>query len=140
MSIRTTLGSIESVAIPALGIDSVIAKVDTGAWSGTLHCTDIEEKDGVLNFTPMGIQSLRTSTRDFDTRLVRSAHGDVIRRYIVPMQIILRGKKYDTVVGLSDRELMRREMLLGRKFLLENNILVDVTLTVEDDHEAEAGL
>ena len=134
---RDIFGSIETVAIPSLGITDVIAKVDTGAWSGALHCTDIYEENGMLHFTPLGKPELATSVAVYETRVVRGATGHASERYIIPITLEVRGEVYDTTVGLSDRVLLRREMLLGRKFLIENDILVDVTLTLDDDHEAE---
>lgn len=134
---RQTFGSIETVAIPSLGIEDVVAKVDTGAWSGALHCTDIYVSEGELHFTPLGKLELATSTDVYETRTVRGATGHALERFIVPITIEVQGRSYNTTVGLSDRQLMKREMLLGRKFLIENDILVDVTLTLDDDHEAE---
>lgn len=136
-STRQIFGSIETVAVPSLGIAELVAKVDTGAWSGALHCTDIREEGGVLYFTPLGDPSLTTTTKVFETRTVRSATGHTVERYIVPVALDIGGKSYETTLGLSNRQMLKREMLLGRKFLIENNILVDVTLTLDDDHEAE---
>ena len=134
---REVFGSIESVAVPSLGIATLVAKVDTGAWSGALHCTDIYEQEGALYFTPLGDPALATSTADYETRVVRGAMGHAMERYIIPVTLEIKGKIYETTVGLSDRQLLRREMLLGRRFLIENNILVDVKRTLDDDHEAE---
>ncbi len=134
--IREVLGSIEVVRIPKLGIE-VRAKVDTGAWSGVLHCTDIHEVDGVLHFTPLGDKKLTAQTKNFETRVVRSASGHDEERYNIAVVLEINQKTYHTTLGLSDRSKMQREMLLGRKFLIENNILVDVSLTLDDDHEAE---
>lgn len=134
---RETFGSIETVAISSLGIIAVVAKVDTGAWTGALHCTDIHEEDGVLYFTPLGNPDLATSVTEYEVRRVRGATGHVVERYIIPVSLEVRGVSYQTTLGLSNRKMLKREMLLGRKFLIENDILVDVTLTLNDDHEAE---
>lgn len=134
---RDVFGSIETVAVPSLGIESLTAKVDTGAWTGALHCTDIYEENGMLHFTPLGDTALATTVAEYESRQVRGATGHVVERYIIPVTLVIKGKLYETTVGLSNRQLLRREMLLGRKFLIENNILVDVTLTLDDDHEAE---
>lgn len=134
---RQVFGSIETVAVPSLNIDEVVAKVDTGAWTGALHCTDVREENGTLYFTPLGNPSLATSMTEYETRTVRGATGHATDRYIIPVTLEIKGIAYNTTVGLSDRQLLRREMLLGRKFLIENDILVDVTQTLDDDHEAE---
>lgn len=134
---KTTLGSLEEISIPALRVSDVLAKVDTGAFSGALHCTGIVEGDGVLQFTPLGDPQLTTSTRDYELRRVRSATGHMVRRFTIPVEIEIKGKTYKTKVGLSDRTMMKREMLLGRRFLLEHDMLVDVSLTRDIDDEAE---
>jgi hypothetical protein len=141
MSDRLTLGSLVTVSLPELGVKDVIAKVDTGAFSGALHCTDISVErhgqDAVLHFTPSGHESLATSTRDFKEIIVRSANGHEDVRYLIPVAIEIDGELYNTLIGLSDRTSMKRDMLLGRRFLLENNALVDVGLTKDLDDEAE---
>lgn len=137
MSDRLTLGSLVTVSIPKIDVTDVLAKVDTGAFSGALHCTGIREKDGTLTFTPLGDKSLTTSTDTYDVRHVRSASGHKMKRYIVPVRLLIEGKEYDTLIGLSDRTVMKREILLGRRFLIEHDVLVDVSLTKELDDEAE---
>lgn len=134
---REVFGSVEVVNLSELGIKNLLAKVDTGAWSGALHCTDIHERNGDLFFTPLGKAAYATSIKQFETRDVKSASGHVDERYIIPITLEIKGKTYHTTVGLSDRSTMQREMLLGRKFLIENKALVDVLLTIDDDHEAE---
>lgn len=138
---RLILGSLANIAIPSLGIDEVCAKVDTGAFSGALHCTDIfverHGKEAVLHFKPLGMDSLATKTDVFTERIVRSASGHESVRYIVPVTLVIDGKEYETAIGLTDRTVMKREMLLGRRFLLEHEALVDVALTKDLDDEAE---
>ncbi len=133
---REIFGSVETVNMPDLGIE-VLAKVDTGAWSGTLHCTDIYEEDNRLYFSPLGNPEYKTSVNEYELRIVRSASGHEQSRYIIPITLEIKGKAYHTTLGLGDRSDMQREMLLGRKFLIENNIVVDVALTVDQDKEAE---
>src|SRR6185369_6495863 len=41
MARSNVVGCIETVSLPALGVTGVLAKIDTGAYSGALHCTDI---------------------------------------------------------------------------------------------------
>lgn len=141
MSDRLILGGLETVSLPELGVSNIIAKVDTGAFSGALHCTDIsvERHDtrAILHFTPSGHKQFATSTQDFREVIVRSASGHESVRYLIPIKIEIQGKTYDTLIGLSDRTTMKRDMLLGRRFLLENNALVDVTVTKDIDDEAE---
>ena len=141
MSTQLILGSLETVSLPELGVEGVLAKVDTGAFSGALHCTDIRAerhgKEHTLYFTPLGKESLATKTSNFKEIIVRSANGHESVRYVIPAVVELHGKSYETLIGLSDRTVMMRDMLLGRRFLLENNAIVDVSLTKDIDTEAE---
>ncbi len=137
---QVIVGGIEPVSLPNLGVSEVFAKVDTGAWSGALHCTHIRVREGVLSFWPLGKKELKIHTSKFEVVTVRSANGHSADRYLIPVEIIVEGNSYETVIGLSDRSKMTREMLLGRRFLMENNILVDVARTKELDDEAERTL
>lgn len=133
---RTIFGSVETVTLPELRCEAT-AKVDTGAWSCSLHCTNIRVEDGVLYFTPVGDKSLTTSTTNYSERVVKSSNGHEERRYVVGMRAAINGVEYELDISLSNRKRMTREMLIGRKFLIENKILVDVNQTLERDTEAE---
>lgn len=137
MAEQIILGHVEDVAIPDFGIDHVLAKVDTGAFSGALHSTDIvyDKRKKELSFNPMGRDDLRTVLNDFEVATVKSASGHTQTRFLIPVTIRLRGGEYPTVIGLTDRSDMGREMLLGRRFLRENNMIVDVALNEEHDYE-----
>ena len=140
---RKTIGCLEYVEFPELGIQSALAKVDTGAYSGALHCTDIKvvkrgkQKQRVLKFTPLGKKSLAQETTDFEETHIRSATGHRQKRFISTTNIICGGREYTTKIGLSDRRDMKREVLLGRRFLRENGIKVDVRINSELDDEGE---
>jgi len=136
---QVILGGLEIVTIPSLGIET-LAKVDTGAFSGALHCTNIHVHDGLLSFWPLGDQDRKVTTDIFTTTTVVSASGHASQRYLIPLTITIQGCDYDIVIGLSDRANLTREMLLGRRFLIENNVLVDVSRTKDIDDEAEANL
>lgn len=136
MTKQIIVGGVEAVSIPQLGISQLIAKVDTGAWSGALHCTNIRERADVLSFWPLGREDLKARTKNYQVVDVRSANGQDAKRYLIPVTLIVGGESYDTMIGLNNRSKMSREMLLGRRFLMENNILVDVSSTKELDEEA----
>jgi len=137
------IGCLEAVSFPGLGVSDVLAKVDTGAYSGALHCTDIKvvrrgkDKRRILKFVPLGIKKLAQETTDFEETYVRSASGHRKKRFIITTTLAIHGKDYTTKIGLSERTDMKREVLLGRRFLRENNIIVDVRINSELDDEGE---
>lgn len=136
-------GSFEKVSMPDLGIENEWAKIDTGAFSGALHCTDIHvvrrgiTRKRYLKFTPLGQQELATETDTFIKTYVRSASGHRIKRFIIHTTIEVKGQRYPIRIGLSDRSDLKRSVLIGRRFLRENNILVDVRINQEEDDEGE---
>jgi len=138
-----TLGSFETVSLPQFGVKNVIAKVDTGAYSGALHCTDIHivrkglNRKRYLQFTPLGEPALASETDKFLKTYIRSATGHRIQRFIIDTSITIQGKSYPIRIGLSDRSDMKRAVLIGRRFLRENEMLVDVRINQELDDEGE---
>lgn len=140
------LGAFEYVTIPSLASGRILAKIDTGAFSGAIHCTDIKvvrrgiTKRRILKFTPFGDEHLATETEYFQERLVRSATGHRQKRFIIDTEIDLEGRRYPIAIGLSDRSDLTYEILLGRKFLRENNVLVDARRNQRLDKEWENGL
>lgn len=129
---RTILGAVEPITVPELGIFDVLAKVDTGAYTGALHCEEIhltKQAGGKqqLQFRPISKRHALQTVTEFRRKRVRSASGHSAQRYIIPVSIIVQGKAYKTHIGLTKRKDMTRQILLGRRFLRENNILVDVS-------------
>jgi hypothetical protein len=138
-----TVGCFESVSLPKLGVVDEMAKIDTGAFSGALHCTDIKiVRRGVvrkryLKFTPLGDPALATETDSFQKTFIRSATGHRVKRYVIDTEITIQDQVYPIKIGLSDRSDMKRAVLIGRRFLRENDILVDVRINQELDDEGE---
>lgn len=52
----------------------------------------------------------------------------------------IRGESYDVSIGLSDRQDMQYEILIGRKFLREHGILVDVRENSDLDKDLDKTL
>ena len=138
-----TLGCLEKVYLPDLGVKDVWAKVDTGAFSGALHCTDIkvvrrgDDRRRILKFTPLGKATLASETDAFLETYVRSASGHRKKRFIIDTAITIDGKDFPIRIGLADRSEMKRPVLIGRRFLRENNLLVDVRINEQYDDEGE---
>lgn len=137
------IGCFETVSLPQLGVLDELAKIDTGAFSGALHCTDVKIvrrgliRKRILKFTPLGDPKLATETDQFIKTYIRSSTGHRIKRYLIDTTIELGGKQLPIRIGLSDRSDLKRNVLIGRRFLRENNILVDVRINQDYDDEGE---
>ena len=139
-------GICEHVSIPELGLDNVLAKIDTGAYSGALHCSKIKvitrKSDGkkVLRFTPSENHSHAKELLKYTKSYVRSSTGHRVTRYLFDTDIVIKGVAYPIRIGLSDRSDMNYEILIGRRFLSENKILVDARINQDLDVDREKKL
>ena len=139
-------GICEYVNIPELGINNVLAKIDTGAYSGALHCSKIKEivrkSDGkkILRFTPSDNHSHAMELTRYIRSYVRSSTGHRAIRYLFDTEIAIKGVVYSIRIGLSNRSDMNYEILIGRRFLGDNNILVDARINQELDIDREKKL
>ncbi len=128
---RITLGAFEKVDFPEFGLNDITAKIDTGAYSGALHCTQIEEVETAegptLTFSPFDHPEITYSTSDYAVKHVKSSNGDEQARYFISTTIKLRGKVYPIALTLADRSEMKWPVLIGRRFLRQNEFLIDVT-------------
>jgi hypothetical protein len=132
---KVTVGRSELVSFPALGINAIEAKIDTGAYSTAIHAHKIwvEEKDGesTLHFdlldpnNPNYVEEI-ISTTDFYQKRVRSSNGRMEKRYMIKTSIVIGGKKSTTDLSLTNRGKMRFPVLIGRK-VLKKGFLVDVS-------------
>jgi glutathione synthase/RimK-type ligase-like ATP-grasp enzyme len=128
-----TVGRLERVAIqelPSLG--TLTAKVDTGAYSNTLHCDYIEEivdDRGIrmLAFSPDGSLGKALRTQEYTLKRIISSNGHAEERFIVVLHVLWGGNVLKGQFSLTDRSNMLHPMLIGRKFLKQHKLLVDVT-------------
>ncbi|HET6863823.1 MAG TPA: RimK/LysX family protein [Candidatus Saccharimonadales bacterium] len=129
MRTKRIIGAFEKVSFPDFGLLDVVAKIDTGATSGSLHATHIKEimlptGEKALTFTPYGKRK-KMIVNSFELREVRSSNGSSSLRYFVPTTIIIKGVQYPIEVSLADRTLMKKAVLVGRHFLRSHGFVVD---------------
>jgi hypothetical protein len=128
---RRVLGAYEQVDFPDYKISDVMAKIDTGAYTGALHATNMMEatkRNGSkeLIFHPLGKADLEVRTDHYSKKRVRSSNGQMEERYMLETNIKIDGEIYPILITLTDRSSMRKSLLIGRKFLRTHNFLVDV--------------
>lgn len=122
------VGVFELVRFPEFGNKQAIAKLDTGAYTGALHCGSIKEisseKGKLLEFTPLDSgESVRVE--EFAIAWVKSSNGTRTKRYFIDTKIMLSGKEYEIILSLTDRSDMRWQVLIGRKFLRSSGFVID---------------
>ena len=125
-----TIGWLEHIALPGLGVSRVEAKVDTGAYSSALHYQRLRlrTEDGikrlVVTFQMGGLRKTKVF-RSFKRVTVKSSNGETSGRYLISTQVKLAGHVVRTQFTLFDRSDMKYQVLLGRKFL-RGRFVVDV--------------
>ena len=110
----------EWVGLPEISRPPILAKIDTGAWSNTLHASDIE----VIESSPE--TRIRFRLEDggrwverplFRWRRIRDTGGHETMRPVVRTTIEIASRDFDVEVCLADRSQLKHRMILGRNFL-----------------------
>jgi len=122
---KTIIGSEEVISFPEVGIDSISARIDTGATTSSLGVKKIQEKDGVLCCTMPNHQEV--CFKDYTKKVIKSSFGHIEERYVIRLLVNVLGREIRTDFTLANRSKMTFSVLLGRK-LLRNKFIVDITL------------
>ncbi|MFT5971155.1 MAG: hypothetical protein ACI8ZO_001674 [Flavobacteriales bacterium] len=129
---KKLIGRKEYISFPDFGLQRVNAKIDTGAYTSSLHCSSVKEKmkDGVLklrvNFHDSEDALISVFFDDFEKTKVKSSTGVSQERYLVNLRVKLGTKIYKTPITLANRSEMKCPVLIGRK-LLHKRFIVDVS-------------
>lgn len=130
---KKVIGRTDKADFPELGLNDIDIKIDTGAYTSSIHCANIREENNVLICTFLDPSHPNYDGREltftsYDIAAVKSSNGEIQYRYAVKTKIIIFKKKYSISLTLSSREDMRFPVLIGRKFLTKKYI-VDTELT-----------
>ncbi len=134
------MGFVEWVVMKDTGL-RMKARLDTGAMTSSLHATDVEEfeKDGeewVRFRLPLDDHNDIDSPEnqgivlEFErplerTVLIKRKGASSQKRYVVRMEFCIGGKMHETQFSLTDRSHFTYPALLGRRFMSDDNVLVD---------------
>ncbi len=130
---RRIVGWREWVSLPALGIDRIKAKLDTGAKTSALHAWNQElyEIDGMpwVRFHAYPFQhddgtAVRCAAPLADFRLVTNPGGTRERRHVITTVLGIGGKAWTIELTLTDRDEMGFRMLIGRE-AMRGRLIVD---------------
>lgn len=130
---KTVIGRFDKADFPALHLNDIAIKIDTGAYTSSIHCENIREENDLLLCTFLDEEhplynGKEFSFTDYDIVFVRSSNGIIQKRYQVVSTIKIFSKVYKISLSLSSRQEMRFPVLIGRKFLTKK-FIVDTQLT-----------
>ncbi|WP_142784317.1 ATP-dependent zinc protease family protein [Changchengzhania lutea] len=129
---RKVIGRIDKADFPLLDLYEIDIKIDTGAYTSSIHCHQVKIEGDLLKctFYDKGHPLYNGKEITFDTyqiAKVKSSNGIVQERYKVNTTIIIFNKKYKINLTLSTRDDMKYPILIGRRFL-NKKFIVDVSL------------
>lgn len=126
-----TLGRSDRVDLPGLELENIHAKIDTGAYTCSLHCSNTEVIDGKLQFVLLDEEHPEFTGRvykfkKFEQREIKNSFGEAELRYVIKTKIRILGHLIRAEFSLSNRGNLKFPVLLGRK-ILRKRFLIDVT-------------
>ena len=124
------LGRYDRIDLPGLGLVNIHAKVDTGAFTSSLHCRQAKVVDGVLEFILLDEEhpeftGMKFFFSDFVQRNVRNSFGEVEMRFVITTPLKIFNEEIMAEFSLSNRGSLKFPVLIGRK-ILRNRFIIDV--------------
>lgn len=124
------IGAKERIRVLDSHKDQVVARIDTGATTSSIHCIRhwFVKKDGIkhLCFLILNQNARVMMTQNYKKRKVKSSNGHSQTRYSVSIDVLIGGMIFNTEFTLTDRSHMKHKILIGRNFL-SGNFIVDVS-------------
>lgn len=124
------LGRYDRVDLPELGLKNIHAKIDTGAYTCSLHCLRAKVVDGQLEFVLLDEEhpeftGMKFVFKEFEERDIKNSFGEVERRYVIVTTIRIFNEDITAAFSLSNRGSLKFPVLIGRK-ILRDRFLIDV--------------
>lgn len=134
---KITIGRVDKADFPELHLEDIDLKIDSGAYTSSIHCSNIEEItiDG-KNFIRFKLldpehpfyNNKEFTTKNYASKLVKSTNGISEKRFLVETEIVIFNEIFPIHLTLSERKDMKFPILLGRKFL-NKKFVIDTTKT-----------
>jgi len=134
---KQIVGRKDIVSFPGFGLVNVPVKIDSGAYSSSMHCESINlvEENGkqvleVVFLDPAikGYTGKKFRFEHYKRKIVKSSNGMAQERFFVSGSITLFNQTVETLFSLTERTGLRNPILLGRR-LLNKRFLIDSSKT-----------
>lgn len=129
---KKIIGRLDKADFPELNLSEISIKIDTGAYTSSIHCENIEERENGLHCTFLDKEHPEYNHKPFIFKSynkirVKSSNGIAQSRFEIKSTIEIFNKVYKISLSLSNRKEMKYPVLLGRKFL-NKKFIVDPDL------------
>lgn len=144
MTARKALGRADKVDFLELGLSNIKVKMDTGAYTSSIHCSKIQENtdngEPVIEFQLLDDSFPEPHDKvhcfkDFRKKDIKSSCGTVQSRYIIKTTVVVFGQTLPIELSLTERWEMKYPILIGRSFL-NKNFMVD-TSKINESYKAK---
>ena len=133
---KTLIGRRDIANLPEFGLFGVAVKVDSGAYTSSIHVTSCKEVvlEGVKILEVVFLDNQHPAYtgeimhfQTYRLKKVKSSTGQEQFRFFVRGKIELLGRNFTTEFSLTERKGMRFPILLGRK-VLNKRFIIDTSL------------
>ena len=147
MTTKKIIGREDKLDFPEINLENIQVKVDTGAFTSAIHCSEIKEveEDGttfiefrILDENSPGIFNVLHKTKNYEKRTIKSSFGNEEERFIVETHVIIFGESVPIELSLTNRGNMKVPILLGRKFI-NGRFIVNTSVKNASFKKKEAG-
>jgi hypothetical protein len=123
---RIIIGRTDKADFPKLALREIDVKIDSGAYTSSIHCSDINEliidNESFIKFTLLDPEHSCYNQKEFrfknyTSKIVKSSNGISETRFMIQTEIIIFNTTFPIYLTLSERKDMKFPVLLGRKFL-----------------------
>jgi hypothetical protein len=129
---KLNIGRVDKADFPELLLKDIDIKIDSGAYTSSIHCSNIEEitvdGDNLIKFTLLDPEHPFYNNKEFtfknySSKTVKSSNGIAETRFMIQTEIIIFNQSFPIYLTLSERKDMKYPILLGRKFLNKKFII-----------------
>ncbi|HOO83618.1 MAG TPA: RimK/LysX family protein [Prolixibacteraceae bacterium] len=144
MNEKILIGRKDKACFPELDIEYVPVKIDTGAYTSSIHCHHIEEIEHegkqAISFELFDpehshYKHQKFIVTDYKQKKIKSSSGHSEKRYLISTSIKLFNKVYPIQMSLTERGSMKYPVLLGRKILKKKFIVDPAKINLSFKHE-----
>lgn len=130
---KIIIGCEEWCGFPTLSVPAIKARIDSGAKTSSIHAFNIQsfkrDQQSWVSFEIHPIQQnrdtiIRCESVVVDRRNVKSSSGEMEKRYVIRVPMVLGDQEWEVELTLTNRDSMGYRMLLGREAMI-HRILVD---------------
>lgn len=128
-NIKPIIGGREKVKFPDISRNKLLARIDTGAKSSSVHCEKywIESRRGKkILFAAIINKNHLLKFSQFKIKKIKSSNGQIEQRFVVKLHVEIGDHAFESDFTLSNRKKMKNPILLGRRFL-RGHFVVDVS-------------